>query len=691
MGLPVTTPAADPPPGGQARVRSPWAVARAALAAPFTRRQGRELLFCLAGLPFAVINPLALFVLAVDLTWLVAGSGRGNPSPAAIAIAIACVGLLPVLLVSTRAARGVGSLQRMIAARLLGTRVAPPPPGRRSPGARAWPGPGPRDGAGWRVMVYLLAKLPVALIELYAVFLWVGGLVNLGYPLWWGAFRNHPPGTRLSPVPVFTPLGLSGDGTFRVATLPGTFAAAAAGAAMLLAAPWVTRAVTSADAWLIRGLLGPGRLAQRVHDLELSRALAVDDSAALLRRLERNLHDGAQIRLATLAMNLGMAREKLGDGGEVPDAAAARELVDAALRGAKDALGELRNLARGIHPPVLDNGLADALASLAADSATPVELEVSIPVRPTPAIETIAYFCAAELLANAAKHSFANKIAIRAAGQRDVLLLSVADEGTGGADPARGSGLSGLAQRAAVVDGRLDDCEPARRPDEDHRRAPAARMNARVVIAEDAALFRAGLTRLIEDHGHRVCAAVADGGALLAAVAEHQPDVVVADIRMPPTHTDEGLRAALEIRRQYPRTGVLVLSQYIETTYTARLLEGNAAGAGYLLKERVADVAEFTDALERVAAGGTALDPEVVGQLLRASRRADGLTALTARERHVLALMAEGRSNAGIADALVVTGGTVEKHVASIFDKLGLPQDEADNRRVLAVLRYLDS
>jgi DNA-binding NarL/FixJ family response regulator len=136
---------------------------------------------------------------------------------------------------------------------------------------------------------------------------------------------------------------------------------------------------------------------------------------------------------------------------------------------------------------------------------------------------------------------------------------------------------------------------------------------------------------------------------------------------------------------------VLVLSQYIETKYTTRLLEGNAAGAGYLLKERVADVSEFAAALERVATGGTALDPEVVGQLLRAGRRADGVAALTARERHVLALMAEGRSNAGVADALVVSGGTVEKHVAGIFDKLGLPQDEADNRRVLAVLRYLSS
>jgi DNA-binding NarL/FixJ family response regulator len=211
----------------------------------------------------------------------------------------------------------------------------------------------------------------------------------------------------------------------------------------------------------------------------------------------------------------------------------------------------------------------------------------------------------------------------------------------------------------------------------------------RVVIAEDAALFRAGLVRVIEEHGHRVCAAVGDGDALLAAVAEHRPDVAVADIRMPPTHTDEGLRAALEIRRGQPATAVLVLSQYIETRYTARLLEGNAAGVGYLLKERVADVAEFADALQRVAAGGTALDSEVVGQLLRASRHAAGLAALTERERHVLALMAEGRSNAGIARALVVSGGTVEKHVASIFGKLGLPPDEGDNRRVLAVLRYL--
>src|SRR5919197_577775 len=163
----------------------------------------------------------------------------------------------------------------------------------------------------------------------------------------------------------------------------------------------------------------------------------------------------------------------------------------------------------------------------------------------------------------------------------------------------------------------------------------------RVVIAEDAALLREGLIRLLADRGHEVCAAVADGETLRAAVAEHHPDVAVVDIRMPPTHTDEGLRAALELRREHPATGVLILSQYIETRYAARLLEGGAAGVGYLLKDRVADVAEFADAIARVAAGGTAVDPEVVGQVLRAGRKAEGLAALTPRERDVLAQMAE--------------------------------------------------
>jgi DNA-binding NarL/FixJ family response regulator len=211
----------------------------------------------------------------------------------------------------------------------------------------------------------------------------------------------------------------------------------------------------------------------------------------------------------------------------------------------------------------------------------------------------------------------------------------------------------------------------------------------RVVIAEDSAVLREGLVQLLTDRGHEVCAAVTDAGSLVAAVREQQPDVAVVDIRMPPTHTDEGLRAALELRTDFPATGVLVFSQYIETRYAARLLEHNAAGVGYLLKDRVADVADFTAALERVAAGGTALDPEVVRQLLAARGAVSGLGTLTVREREVLALMAEGRSNTAIAAALVVTDGAVEKHVASIFGKLGLEKSSSDNRRVLAVLEYL--
>jgi signal transduction histidine kinase len=355
------------------------------------------------------------------------------------------------LMVATGATRAVAAACRALARSLLGEQVAAPP----RTGSRLL------DGPGWRAMAYLTLKLPTGILEWYAVAVfWGAGLVNLTYPFWWLSFRNHSPGVRLKPVSVVTPFDWLGQGHFQVATFPGTFAAFAAGAGMLLAAPWVTRGVVAADRWLIRGLLGPGPLAQRLRDLEQTRALAVDDAAARLRRLERDLHDGAQIRLATLAMNLGMARKKLGDQGEVPDLAAARELVGAALQGAKDALGELRELARGIHPPVLDNGLADALASLAATSAIRAELTVSVPVRPTPAIETIAYFCAAELLANAAKHSKANTIEIEITERAGLLALEITDDGRGGADPCRGSGLSGLAQRVAVVDGRLDIASP---------------------------------------------------------------------------------------------------------------------------------------------------------------------------------------------------------------------------------------
>jgi DNA-binding NarL/FixJ family response regulator len=213
----------------------------------------------------------------------------------------------------------------------------------------------------------------------------------------------------------------------------------------------------------------------------------------------------------------------------------------------------------------------------------------------------------------------------------------------------------------------------------------------RVVIAEDAAVLREGLAELLAGRGFDVVAAVADAGALRAAVAAHAPDVAVVDIRMPPSHTDEGLRAAIDLRRRFPELGVLVFSQYIETRYAAELLADRSDGVGYLLKDRVAHVGEFVAAVERVAAGGTALDPEVVTQLMAATRRSDGLATLTPREREVLGLMAEGRSNSAIADALVVTPRAVEKHVGNIFAKLDLPESGSDHRRVLAVLRYLRS
>jgi DNA-binding NarL/FixJ family response regulator len=188
-----------------------------------------------------------------------------------------------------------------------------------------------------------------------------------------------------------------------------------------------------------------------------------------------------------------------------------------------------------------------------------------------------------------------------------------------------------------------------------------------------------------------VVAVVGDPDALRRAVGEHRPDVAIVDVRMPPTHSDEGLRAALAIRSDHPEVGVLVFSQYIETRYATELLRGTPAGVGYLLKDRVADIAEFAEALDRVATGGTALDPEVISQLLSASRSVDDIAALSPRERDVLSLMAEGRSNAGIAEMLVVSDGAVEKHIANIFAKLRLAPSETDNRRVLAVLRYLQA
>jgi len=310
-----------------------------------------------------------------------------------------------------------------------------------------------RDGAGWRAVAYLLLQLPMAFIGIYfALAPWAAGLFYLTYPFWWLVLPRPP-----QSGPFFA-------GGIHIATFAGTLPLALIGISALLIAPWTARLPIIVDMWLMRHLIGSTGQSERIRELEASRALAVDDSAATLRRVERNLHDGAQARLVALAMHLGRAREQLGADGEPPDVARARDLLAAAHIGAKEALTELRDLARGIHPPALDGGLADALASLTAASATPARLSADIAVRPTPAIETIAYFCAAELLANVAKHSRAGRATVEVTGRDGALTLTVTDDGDGGARRRPGGGLDGLEQRVATVDGTLAVTSPAGGP-----------------------------------------------------------------------------------------------------------------------------------------------------------------------------------------------------------------------------------
>ncbi len=420
------------------------------LRAPLSRRARAELLYCVVGLPLGAAG------FAVTVVLLIAGTALS------VTIIGAVAGLL-VLVAVLRAARGLGSLHRRLAGAMLGARV--------SAAARFTPGTGIlgrvdarlRDGTGWRAVAYLLLRLPTALLGGYLVaFLWVEGLFLLTYPLWWEIFHQVTPSVHGVRQP--SPITTLPFGDTRIGSLAGTLPVAGLGIAAVLIAPWAVRAVVLADQWLMRNLLGPGRLSERVAALEQTRAHAVDDSAAVLRQVERDLHDGAQVQLAALAMRLGMAKEQLGEGAAPADVTRARELVDSAHRGAKQAMAELRDLARGIHPPALDAGLPDALATLAALSAVPVELAVDITVRPTPAIETIAYFCTAELLANIAKHSGARRAAILVTDHDGALRIAVTDDGIGGADPGGGSGLTGLAQRVRTVDGRLDISSPGGGP-----------------------------------------------------------------------------------------------------------------------------------------------------------------------------------------------------------------------------------
>jgi signal transduction histidine kinase len=424
---------------------------RAVLTAPFTRRTWAEAAYCLFSFPVALVGfvlVLVLLAFGVGLTASLVGAVLG------LALAVFALGLSRVL----------AALQRALAARLLGERVTTPAPPRPSGGFFSRLDTRLRDEAGWRAAAYGLVKVPVAVFQLYAVTWWLIGAFDLITPLRWAVVHQQF-GTAdgavmrtISPFP-------GGGGAPHSGSFAGTFITAGIGVLTLLAAPWFTRGVVAVDRWLVRALLGPGELAQRVRNLEETRAIAVEDSAALLRRLERNLHDGAQVRLVALAMSLDMAAERLGPaGGPVTDPDRVRELVKTAHRSAGEVLSELRNLSRGIHPPVLDEGLPDALATLCARSSIPVELSVDLPQnqsqRPTPAIETIAYFCAAELLANVIKHSGAGNAMLRAEQRDGRLRLRVTDDGRGGAVLGTGTGLPGLTQRVRTVDGSLRISSP---------------------------------------------------------------------------------------------------------------------------------------------------------------------------------------------------------------------------------------
>jgi signal transduction histidine kinase len=406
-----------------------WPPLGPVLRAWFTRRTWAEIAYLVVSLPLAAVAVVAAAPLLL-----------GAP------LGVLLIGL-PLVAVTLVAARRLGGLQRDLAAALLHERVEPPRPRPRGPGAAAWLNAAVRDPANWRATGYIAAKLPLALVGDYALLLCLlVGFGSLSYPLRWAP-------------------GVDADIPLRAttSTRAGSWWVAVLGLVIVLAAPWLVRAAVAADRALLRNLLGRTTMSARVRELQDSRALAVDGSAAQLRRIERDLHDGAQVRLAAVALALGRIQDGLADGRK-PDLDRTRALVDDAHHNAKQALTELRQLARGIHPPVLDTGLGAALETLLAATPLPVTLTLDVPDRPSPAIETIAYFCAAELLANAVKHSGADAASVTVTAPRGRLLLTVADGGTGGAALRPGGGLAGLADRVAAVDGELRVDSPAGGP-----------------------------------------------------------------------------------------------------------------------------------------------------------------------------------------------------------------------------------
>ncbi|RMB80347.1 sensor histidine kinase [Streptomyces shenzhenensis] len=401
----------------------------AALRAPFEARSWREFGYVLLSLPIGIL----MFSYAVTMVSLGAG------------LLVTFLGI-PVLAAALAGCRGLGALERMRARGLLGLEVAEPEPLRmRKPGAMAWTGAVLKSGTSWRHLLYTLLHFPWAVFSfVVAVTCWAVGWSLVTYPLWFWVF------------PVYAGQGgiqLYGDDHHRV-YLDNPFeitVTALIGLLFTLATPWIVRALTMVDRLLVHGLLGPSRLSARVVELESDRGVVVDTAAADLRRIERDLHDGAQARLVALAMDLGLAKEKLTE-----DPRSAARMVEEAHGEVKTALQELRDLARGIHPAVLtDRGLDAALSAVASRCTVPVQVEVDLPRRPAPAIEGIAYFTVSELLQNISKHSGARTASVDVWRSADRLMLQVTDDGVGGADVSGGSGLAGLTERLDAVDGIL--------------------------------------------------------------------------------------------------------------------------------------------------------------------------------------------------------------------------------------------
>ncbi|WP_243769673.1 sensor histidine kinase [Amycolatopsis acidicola] len=395
------------------------------LFAPLGRRQFLgELAWAALGVPLSVVCLVGLVV------GVVLGVGL---SPLFVGVLV----LSGVLL----GARRVGALHRRLVSKLLDTQVATPRPRQLEPGLWNWLKARVGDPGAWRVLAYLAVRCPLSLVSLsVAGALLMYGLGALCYPVYWLVTGGHM-------LPIFD---------ISTATWIMTVPLAALGALLLIALPRLLHLVTTMDRVLAHSLLGPRTLSERVRDLEESRANAIEDATARLRRIERDLHDGAQAQLVAVAMKLGIARDEL-EGGNVENL---KTLLTAAHGNAKQALTELRDLARGIRPPALDAGLEVALSTLAARSAATVDVRVDLPDRPSPAVETLLYFSAAELLTNAVKHSGVPDVRLELAAREGGLWLTVSDEGAGGAELSRGGGLAGVAERLGTVDGRLDVASP---------------------------------------------------------------------------------------------------------------------------------------------------------------------------------------------------------------------------------------